>query len=244
MNIYKNSSFTLVFGGVDERCDPSLYRAYTSAQLQQHFPFIALQKKLPIYESIFLHQVHGTSGLVVDDLVNVASFPSFVIDGDYLITHRNRIALGAITADCLPIVFYDSDNDVIALAHAGWRGSVAGIAQKVLEEMRREYATDPTHVMVFFGPSAKACCYRVDEKFIEPLRGSPWFNQIIQLRNNGYFFDVPLYNELVLLDHGICASAINRDYNDCTICDSRYCSYRREPKNPFRNVTAVMLSSL
>ncbi len=241
MKLYRHNSFSIFFGDAQERCDPSLYRSYTSTRLGHHFPFNQIQQTLKAPELFFLHQVHGTAGMIIQNNHSNNGFISFTIDGDYLITQNAYSALGIVTADCLPLVFYDKNNKVTALVHAGWRGSVAGIVATVFDTMKNAFGTNFSDIAAFFGPSACICCYRVDEEFIEPLRRSSGFDRFIQKRNNDYFFDLPLYNELILLQLGVLPKSINRDYNQCTICNDRFCSYRRESMSPFRNVTVVVL---
>lgn len=241
MKLFHHASFTIFFGDMQERCNPALYRAYTAEQLGLYSPFNHIKTQIDFFNFFFLHQVHGIDGFIIHDNSAMNAASAFMMEGDYLVTHRLEYALGVVTADCLPIIFYDTKNKVCAIAHAGWRGSVLGIAEKVLDELHTNYGTNQAEVIVFFGPSAAVCCYRVDEKFIEHFYNFVGFEHVVQQRSGEYFFDLPLYNVLILMQHGIKNESINRTFNFCTICTERYCSYRREPKAVFRNVTAVVL---
>src|SRR5690606_7392209 len=60
----------------------------------------------------------------------------------------------------------------VALAHAGWKGTVLEIARKTVESMKSAYGTDPARLRGAIGPSIGSCCYEVDEPVIarvEPL---------------------------------------------------------------------------
>jgi len=174
------------------------------------------------------HQTRGTDGLCItskQDLSNKLSI--FQFDGDYIITTVPRVGIGVLTADCLPIVIYDQKTNVIAVIHAGWQGSVGGITKKVVTILTQSFQIDPAHLEVFFGPSAKKCCYEVQADFLQNLKNCSFKDSVIEAREGKLFFDVPLYNRLLLESMGVIAEHIDDSDNFCTICDIRFHSYRR-----------------
>ena len=80
---------------------------------------------------MFPRQVHGISGFIVNKQSLTAIKP-LLLKVTMLSRIRLGIGIGILTADCLPILMHDTRNKVIAAIHAGWRGSVAGIALKLL----------------------------------------------------------------------------------------------------------------
>ena len=80
---------------------------------------------------------------------------------DALVTIEPGITLCTYYADCTPIFFVDTGTKAIGLAHAGWRGTVAEIAGKVLDTMRDSFGTDPADVVCAIGPNIMRCCYEV-----------------------------------------------------------------------------------
>lgn len=60
-----------------------------------------------------------------------------------------------MAADCLPIVFYDAQNNAVGIAHAGWRSSVQKIGLKVLEHMQTQFKTDLHNIKIFLAPQLK-----------------------------------------------------------------------------------------
>lgn len=64
-------------------------------------------------------------------------------------------------ADCVPLLFFDPERDVLGVAHAGWRGTAAGMAREVVMTMRREFGSRPEAVAAAVGPSIGPCCYQV-----------------------------------------------------------------------------------
>ncbi|MDD2433026.1 MAG: peptidoglycan editing factor PgeF [Clostridia bacterium] len=88
---------------------------------------------------------------------------------DALITQEKGIALLAFFADCVPVFFLDPGQKVIALAHAGWRGTVAKIAAKTAQAMFKDYGTKSQDLLVGIGPSIGPCHYQVDQPVIKKV---------------------------------------------------------------------------
>ena len=81
---------------------------------------------------------------------------------DALVTIEPGVTLCTYYADCTPIFFVDTVTHAIGLAHAGWRGTVAKIAQCVIETMTERFGTDPADLVCAIGPNINKCCYEVD----------------------------------------------------------------------------------
>ena len=82
---------------------------------------------------------------------------------DALITNERGVTLVTYYADCTPLFFVDTKNKAVGLAHAGWRGTVGRIGEKVTKKMTELYGTDPKDVFAAVGPAISVCCYEVDE---------------------------------------------------------------------------------
>lgn len=175
----------------------------------------------------FFKQEHTVDGFIVPE--SVASGVHLILDrdGDYFITDVSKAGLGVGTADCLPIVFFDHVKRVVAIAHAGWKGSVQGIAPIVIRCMIQNFDSDVHDIRVWFGPSAKACCYEVQEGFQASM-----FHEFVSLtiehREKKIFFSNTRYNELLLLNAGVGQNNIDATFNLCTICSSRFHSRRND----------------
>lgn len=82
---------------------------------------------------------------------------------DAVMTNETGVTLVTYYADCTPLFFVDTENRAIALAHAGWRGTVGRIGEKVVESMGEYYGTKPENIVAAIGPAISVCCYEVDE---------------------------------------------------------------------------------
>ncbi|KAF7649291.1 hypothetical protein LDENG_00143910 [Lucifuga dentata] len=78
---------------------------------------------------------------------------------DAVITNQVGVVLAAPGADCMPILFADPVSKVIGAAHAGWKGTLMGVAMATVEAMVREFGCQVTDVLVAVGPSVGACCF-------------------------------------------------------------------------------------
>ncbi len=151
-------------------------------------------------------------------------------DGDFLITDQPHVGIGVLTADCLPIMVHAPDQNVAAAIHAGWRGSVGGIVDVVIKALADTSSAKCDAIQVYLGPSAHACCYQVQELFLDNF-DTKAKDLCFAQRDGKIYFDLPLYNTLRLLDCGIKKEHIDTTNSVCTICNNRYHSYRRMAGN-------------
>jgi len=119
--------------------------------------------------------IHLATASAADDLQ--AEAPR----ADALVTHAPGLLLGAQTADCVPILLADNKRCIVAAIHAGWRGTLARIAEKALGRMRMEFGTRPGDVVAAIGPSIGRCCYEVGPEVAQAFAtqfpgASQWFD--------------------------------------------------------------------
>lgn len=88
---------------------------------------------------------------------------------DGLVCDRSGPVLGAFAADCVPILFAEPVARVCGAAHAGWRGALAGVAERVVERMV-EAGADAAQVRVALGPSIGPCCFEVGPEVVAAFR--------------------------------------------------------------------------
>lgn len=89
--------------------------------------------------------------------------PSDVQDIDGLCTDMPGLPLIVYCADCVPLYFYDPVNQAIGLAHAGWKGTAAGMGSAMVEKMAEDFGTDPSRLLVGIGPSISPGAFEVDQ---------------------------------------------------------------------------------
>jgi YfiH family protein len=124
---------------------------------------------LPLERSVWGEQVHGdvvTAVAAGDAGRGSLEQGSRIPRSDALLTDVAGLTLCVTLADCAPVVLYDPRRAVLALAHAGWRGTVARIASRAVEAMRSRFGTDPADVLAAIGPRD----YEVGEEVVERAR--------------------------------------------------------------------------
>lgn len=122
-------------------------------------------------------QVHGNRVAVVgkDDRGKGRENRSTSVgDCDAMITNEPNVLLTSFYADCVPLYFHDPMQGVVALAHAGWKGTVMEIARMTVEAMSATYGCEAANIRAAIGPSIGVCCYEVNEVVLDrvmPLIG-------------------------------------------------------------------------
>ncbi len=103
-----------------------------------------------------LKQVHSNR------VVDAGSIPHGMIEeGDALVAARPGTLVSVRTADCIPILIADPRSHAVAAIHAGWRGTVAGIAGATILSMRRLFDSVPEDLVAAIGPGIGPCCFEV-----------------------------------------------------------------------------------
>lgn len=240
MIIHNDPLLSIYFGDARTACD----RSFLMSDIDQNAlcaqeSIAQLKKMLRLDELVLLKQIHSTKGIAVSD-EKITEILASKSEGDYLVTQRPSTGLGVYTADCLPIIFYDTCNRAVGIAHAGWVGSVAHVAIETLKLMQETYGTELEYVRIFFGPSARACCYQVTEEFRQHIE--PQFQEHVLIPHfEELYFDLPLYNKLKLEAYGVQKESFHCQYNICTICHESFCSNRRDRESLLRQLTVVAL---
>jgi YfiH family protein len=112
-------------------------------------------------------QVHGADVVVANHPVEGRRW---LERADGLITNRPDVVLVQRYADCVPLLFHDPVKHVIGLSHAGWRGTVQGMASNTVHAMQNIYDSQPEDIQVLIGPSISCDNYQVGEEVVEALQ--------------------------------------------------------------------------
>lgn len=157
---------------------------------------------------------------------------------DGLITNQKNVALGLNFADCVPLVFYDSDKKIIASAHAGWRGTAAKIGVKTVQKMIDEFGCNPENIIALIGPSIGKCCFEVQDDVKAQIIKTIDENFHKEVCDNNKL-DLKLINKFQLLSNGVKKIDVC-EY--CTSCKNElFFSYRKEKGHTARHSSVIML---
>jgi YfiH family protein len=157
--------------------------------------------------------VHGSSVARVDD-------PREVVEGvDALVTDRYGVGLFATFADCYPIVLWDMDRKCAGLAHAGWRGTLAGVAGATVRFMRDEYGSKQLRAGI--GPGICGKCYEVGREVAEQFDA-----RFVTASGDRFLLDLAAANRAQLEEAGVEAVY---EIGICTKESYLFPSHRRHP---------------
>jgi len=120
---------------------------------------------------LLMKQVHSDQILTITG----ERTPPRPLEADACITDRAGLALGLTVADCLPVYIYGAYADCIGIAHCGWRGTAARLAEKTARQMSRRFHVRPSDLRFALGPCICPNCYEVgDDVRSEFDKSFPW----------------------------------------------------------------------
>lgn len=242
MMLHSDPLFGIAFGDKQSAFDPNQFKSVSNTtSLLTKKQFIGTKKLLQLDALVAPQQTHGTDGLIIQTPKDVVSYKPYSSDADFVVTNLSNVGIGVATADCLPIIFYDSSRHVIAVTHAGWQGSLNGVAVKTVQAMQKHFGTKLEYLKVFFGPCAKVGTYKVGPEFAQYVAQCPFKKEILVTKKDEFYFNLPLYNQRLLEKMGINKAAFKLDYNICTITNNSFCSHRRDGKKAQRQMTIAAL---
>jgi YfiH family protein len=158
--------------------------------------------------------------------------PPPIAGADALITACRGAMLAMRFADCVPVLLYDPIHEAVGLAHAGWRGSAAGIAGRTVRAMTQVFGTRPQDLLAGIGPAIGRCCYEVDRPVIQHFSAHfPWWRDVVADDAARLYLDLWEANRRQLLDAGLAEGQI-AVAGICTACHPEdFYSHRREHRH-------------
>ena len=189
-----------------------------------------------------------------------------ILEGvDAVMTNQAGVCIGVSTADCIPVLLYDEEHHAVAAIHAGWRGTLARIVHKTIQEMAFTYHTDPKKLKAVIGPGISIDSFEVGDEVYEAFEQAAFpMEEIAEQRPNAAFsadpadrerlaaegnivqplkwhLNLPLCNKQILLHCGVAEENIQ----DCGICtfqhSDEYFSARKLGTESGRIYTAILL---
>lgn len=188
-------------------CSPFCGDNEDAVRANQQFLRDAL--KHPVKEFLLPHQTHDTQVLCIDPDFLQLDDPDRLrkFEGvDALITNIPHCLIGVSTADCVPVLLYDTYHQAIGVAHAGWRGTVDGIVTKTLQSMQVQYGTLGKDVVAAIGPSISAQSFEVGEEVYQSFESRGYDMERISFFNSNtqkHHIDLWEANRMQLFKFGV-----------------------------------------
>lgn len=242
------AAFTTRMGGVSKGRYASMNMSFTNGDdpksVRTNYNRLFTTLDLDPNRAVLSHQTHTNNLMIVTEkdagsgITRERTYDN--IDG--LITNCKNLPLVTQFADCVPLLFYDPINQVIAASHAGWRGTVAEIGKKTVETMSVVFGCNPKNICVAIGPSIGACCYEVDSPVVDGFSALAYLDItqfLTKKTNDKYMLDLWTANRLILENAGILSK--NICVTDlCTCCNSQYFHSHRATGGNRGNLAAVI----
>ena len=224
--------FSTRFGGVSEGALESLnlgvHRGDRPQNVWENYRRLSEAVGFTPKQTVFTKQVHSA---VVRRVGREECGRGLVLPveeaRDGLVTNEQGVALTIFSADCTPVLLYDPVARAIGAAHAGWRGTAAGIAARAVEAMQREFGSKPENIRAAIGPCIGACCFETDADVPEAMLAAlgEEARRAIRPAGNKFYVNLKELNALWLERAGLHRIDISCD---CTACQpQRFWSHRR-----------------
>ena len=211
-------------GGVSEGHYASLNCGFGSgdepARVAENRARIAGRLKVPAERLVTVYQIHSPEVVVADEPWRPGDAPQ----ADALVTDRPGLALGILTADCVPVLFADPAAGIIGAAHAGWKGARGGVLASTVAAMSRLGAR-PERMVAAIGPCIAQDSYEVGPEFPGQFEGDEAAFFKPSARPGHFLFDLGGLVEKRLADEGI--GVVSRCAADTAAEEERFFSYRR-----------------
>jgi YfiH family protein len=216
----RHAFFTKTFGsgGLSEEINAENTRESTHESRSRMAAHLAVE----LQNFVFCHQVHSSDVITVGHPWSVQDRPQ----ADALVTNRRGVALGILTADCVPVLFADKHGDVIGAAHAGWRGAIGGVLENTLDAME-ELGARRKHIYAALGPCIWQNSYEVGPEFPAPfLAEEPGQARFFRpaFKSDRYMFDLPGYVVAKLRSLGV--GSVQGSAADTCAAPERFFSHR------------------
>lgn len=198
---------------------------------------------IPLEHIIIPHQVHDTHCLLIDD--NFLQLPTEErkahLEGvDAVITAMPYTLICISTADCIPVIIYDTAHHAAANIHAGWKGTVQRIVEKTFAQMQHTFGTQAQDCRAIIGPGISLQSFEVGDEVYERFNDAGFDMLSITQRFDKWHINLPLCNQQQLMRCGILQENIHVS-DICTFRDTNYFSARREGVETGRNMTCLTL---
>lgn len=183
---------------------------------------LATEGVLPDSELVTVHQIHSADVVTVTGPMPLDQRP----EADAMVTDRSGLLLGILTADCVPVLFYDPKANVIGAAHAGWKGALVGVTDNVITAMEA-LGADRGQIACAIGPCIAQPSYEVDAAFRGRFLEADTENDryFAAGKPDHYQFDIEDYVAARLQAAGI--TRVDKLGLDTYANEDRYFSYRR-----------------
>ena len=208
--------------------------------VKKNLDYVAKKMDIRRDKLILMYQTHSSK--VVEIKKN--NYKKKII-ADAMITKMKGYSLGVLTADCVPIILYDTKNEIIGCIHAGWRGALLGVIKNTISKIKKISSGNKIYACI--GPCIGKKNYEVDKNFYKMFMAKSKNNKIYFSNKNK---NKKLFNLRKFITNKLIKSNINVDQvdRDTFAEKSNFFSYRRscklKQKDYGRCISTICMSKL
>jgi YfiH family protein len=164
----------------------------------------------------------------------VATIEEAPCPADALVSLQAGEAVRVVAADCVPILLAERDGTSVAAVHAGWKGTIAKIAESAVKRMREHHSGS---LVAYLGPSIGPCCYAVERDRHALFKEA--FPEWVEDSGDRPVLDLRDLNVRLLLAAGVARTNIYMEERCTVCCDGLCCSYRRDRERAGRMAALI-----
>ena len=197
--------------------------------------FVVMQNEKKDYHNIIIPNQEHTSNIAIVD--NIGAIQKDFLATDGIIITVPNVPVMLYFADCVPVILYSKKDNVLAILHAGWRGTASGITKKACRILTKDMGLFPKDIKVSIGASISQCCFDVSAEVKDALRYS------LDGEYSGLFsgnkIDLKKINAYQVMESGIMDIDV-MEY--CTSCSNDlFYSYRKDNQTLMRHGVVAQL---
>ena len=157
-----------------------------SKNVDKNLEIIAKNFKIQRSNLILMNQTHSNNVKIIKK-----ESGNIKVNADAIVTTKDNLALGVLTADCAPILFFETKKKIIGCIHAGWKGAINGIIENTIEKIK-ELGGEINKVRVCIGPCIDKKNYEVKKDFYQNFKQKSENSDIFfsKGRNDSFYFDL------------------------------------------------------
>lgn len=223
-------AFTTRLGGVSaapfDSLNIGMHQGDEAENVVENFRILGKAIGFRPENTVLTHQVHTDIVRVVTKADACGLDNHDYPECDALITNDPGTALTIFTADCTPILLWDTASGAVGAAHAGWRGTALSIAGKTAQAMMAHFGCKPEDLRAAIGPNIGACCFETTVEVPQAMIAAYGKAAEEHIRPAGekYYVNLKALNALSLRNAGVKHIEIS---NECTMCShEKYWSHR------------------
>ena len=211
-----------------------------SSNVKKNLQIVKKKINKSVKDIFLLHQIHSNKFIYIDDKYNLKTKPK----ADAIITNQRNLPIAVLTADCVPVLIYDQNINMISVIHAGWKGAYKGIVKNVIKFMLKQGCKSKT-ITAVIGPCISMKNYEVKKDFIDKFIKKNKKNKVFfkKIKNKTFFsLNGYIYSQLKSLNVKN-IEIINKDTFD--IKNNFFSARRSNSRNENdygRNISIIMLN--